>query len=106
MNIKNVLFIFDYITNRLPQSFAGTFQINRDNIDLRPTRQSDMMHVARCPLQFARRLSLYALQEIWNKQSRSIINVNNVSRFQFKNRIKATHLNTYQNQVRCMNEDA
>jgi hypothetical protein len=98
-----LMFIFDYITNKLPPSFAGTFQFNRDNLDLRPTRQSDMIRISRCPLQFARRLPLYALPEIWNKQSRSQMNVENVSRSQFKYQIKATYLNNYQSQVRCKN---
>jgi len=74
---QDLIFIFDYITNKLPLSFANTFQFNRDHLDLRPTRQADMIHIARCPLQFARKLSLYALPEIWNKQPRFQMNVDN-----------------------------
>ena len=99
-----LLFIFDYITNKLPISFASTFQFKRDNLDLRPTRQSDMIQVARCPLQFARRLPLYAIPEIWNKQSKSQMNVDSLSRSQFKYQIKTKYLNNYQSQVRCTNK--
>jgi hypothetical protein len=98
-----LLFIFDFISHTLPISFADTFKFNRDNPDSRTTRQSDMLCIARCKLQFARRLPLYAIPEIWNKQSRSY-NIDNLSRFQFKHRIQNKFLNAYQSNVRCMNE--
>ena len=72
---RALLFIFDYITNKL--SFANTVQFNQDHFVLRPTRQAAMIHIARCPLQFARKLSLYALLEIRNKQPRFQMNVDN-----------------------------
>jgi len=99
---KALLFLFDYITNQLPLSFVKTFQFNRDHLVLRLTRQADMIHIARCPLQFTRRLPLYVPPEIWNKQPRSQMNVNNLSRSQFKYQIKAKYLNNYQSRVRCM----
>jgi hypothetical protein len=99
-----LLFIFDFISHTLPISFADTFKFNRDNPDSRTTRQSDMLCIARCQLQFARRLPLYAIPEIWNKQSRSYLNIDNLSRFQFKHRIQNKFLNAYQSNVRCMNE--
>jgi len=99
-----LLFMFDYMANKLPISFAGTFTFNRDNPGSRLTRQSDMFHITRCQLQFARKLPLYAFPEIWNKKSRSILNVNNLSRSQFKNQIKAKYLITYQSHVRCLNK--
>ena len=98
-----LLFTFDYITNKLPLLFANTFQFNRDPLDLRSTRQADMIHIVRCPLQFGRRLPLYVLPEIWNKQLRSQMNVNNLFRFQFKYQIKVKYLNNYQSHVRCTN---
>ena len=98
---RALLFIFDYITNKL--SFANTVQFNQDHFVLRPTRQADMIHIARCPVQLARWLPLSAFPEIWNKQSRSQTNVDNLSRSQFKYQIKAKYLNNYQSQVRCMN---
>ena len=62
-----------------------------------------MSDETRCLLQFTRRLPLYALPEMWNKQSRSQMNVDNLSRSQFKYQIKAKYLNNYQSHVRCMN---
>ena len=53
----------------------GIFKYNRDNPDSRLTRQSDMFHIARCPLKFAQNLPLYTLPEIWNKQARSFTDV-------------------------------
>ena len=98
-----LLFIFDYITNKLLLSFSNTFQFDRDHLDLRQTRQVDMVHITRCPFQFTRRLPLYALPKIWNKQQRFQMNVDNLSRSQFKYQIKAKYLNNYQSQVRCTN---
>ena len=54
-----LMFMFDYITSKLPISFSGTFKFNRDIPDSRSTRQSDMFHIARCPLKFAQHLPLY-----------------------------------------------
>ena len=99
-----LLFMFDFIENKLPISFTGTFKFNRDNPESRPTRQSNMFYIARCQLQFARRLPLLALPEIWNNKSKSIMNVNTISRFQFKHKSKTAYLNTYQSHVRCKNE--
>ena len=98
-----LLFIFDNISNKLPWSFASTFQFNRDHLDLHPTRQLDMAHIARCLLQLARWLTPYALPETWNKQSRSQMNVDSLSRFQFRCQIKTKYLNNYQSHVRCAN---
>ena len=71
-----LMFMFDYITSKLSISFSGIFKFNRDNPDSRSTRQSDMFHIARCPLKFAQNLPLYTLPEIWNKQARSYTNAN------------------------------
>ena len=69
--------MFDYIASKLPISFSEIFKFNRDDPDSRSTRQSDMFHIARCPLQFARKLPLYTLPEIWNKQAGSFTNLKN-----------------------------
>jgi len=76
-----LLFIFDYKTDKLPLSFENTFHFNRDHLVLRPTRQADIIHIAICPLQFARWLPRFQM------------NVDNLSRSQFKYQIKAKYLN-------------
>ena len=86
--------MFDYITCKLTISFSGIFKYNRDNPDSRLTRQSDMFHIARCPLKFAQNLPLYTLPEIWNKQARSFTDVNlSRSRFKIHSRFKILYSN-------------
>ena len=76
-----LMFIFDYITNKFPLSLCGTFQFNQDYLDLCPTRQSNMINIIRCSTQVARRFTLSAFPEMWNKQSRSLRNVKQVISF-------------------------
>ena len=97
-----LMFMFDYIACKLPISFSGIFKYNRDNPDSRLTRQSDMFHIARCPLKFAQNLPLYTLPEIWNKQARSFTDVN-LSRSRFKYQTKNKFLASYESHVRCLN---
>ena len=97
-----LMFMFDYIACKLPISFSGIFKYNRDNPDSRLTRQSDMFHIARCPLKFAQNLPLYTLPEIWNKQARSFTDIN-LSRSRFKYQTKNKFLASYESHVRCIN---
>ena len=98
---STALFMHDFISHNLPKSFNNIFTINRDVPNSRPTRQSELLYVARCPSQFASKLPLYAFPKLWNKWVKRVALTGTrtsakrlISNFIFKN---------YPMQVKCTN---
>ena len=86
-----LLFIHNYVSNKLPESFNGTFVLNRDMMTSYITRQSNLFYEKKCLTHFANSLPLFNFPHIWNKwkntldmsMTRSQIKVN-VSLCQFQ----------------------
>ena len=95
------LFMFDYTQNMLPISFRSLFKYNHE-IQKRTTRQSHLLHISKCHVNFSSNLPLYAFPKIWNKHvdqgqhapSRSI----------FKSKHKQLYINSYSKTVKCKNK--
>ena len=96
---QTTLFMFDYNNNRLPVSFNSTFKFNYQIQNIRTTRQSNLLHVARCNSNFARNLPLYVFPQIWNKWYDMISE--RLSRSQVKSQTKNFFLNSYHSAVKC-----
>ena len=57
-NCEVILFMHDYVTNKLPISFNSTFKYHRDIQDDRQTRQSNLFYIDKCD-QMLQRCCLY-----------------------------------------------
>ena len=62
-----ILFVFDQLSNNLPDSFLNTFIFNHNMPSLRLTKQSDLLQMARCQSQFTSILLLYTFSLMWNR---------------------------------------
>ena len=62
-----LLFMHNYVSNKLPESFNGTFVLNRDMMTSYITRQSNLLYEKKCLTHFASSLPLFNFPHIWNK---------------------------------------
>jgi len=92
------LFMDDFISKRLPQSFDGLFRLNSDVQENRVRRQSSHMNVPRCNSALSSKLPLFNFLIIWNNWN-SICSTSNL-RSQTK---KSYILATYSASVKCNN---
>jgi hypothetical protein len=69
---QSLIFMYDYLSCRLPPSFNRTFTLNCDRTNCRPTRQSTLFYVPRCHSAFVRKLPLYFLPTLWNDWAKLI----------------------------------
>ena len=60
------LFIDDFISKRLPQSFDGLSRLNSDVQENRVTKQSSHMNIPRCNSALRSKLSLFNFPILWN----------------------------------------
>ena len=97
----SLLFVHDYISNNLPNSFNGCFPTNSEMPHSRATRQSRLLYVPNYPLKFAQRQPIGFLPTLWNKWNKLI--PENASRSKTKQIIKSTLLQDYPAVVRCEN---
>ena len=56
---QSLIFLFDYLLNKLPPSFNGTFTVNCERPNARPTRQSKLLFVPQCHSAFMRKQPLF-----------------------------------------------
>ena len=98
---QSLLFVHDYLSNKLPNSFNGCFPINSEMPNSRTTRQSRLLHVPKYSLKFSQRQPTGYLPSLWNKWTKLI--PENASRSQAKIIIKSTLLQDYPDVVRCEN---
>ena len=92
---QSLIFMYDYLSSRLPSSFNGIFSLNCDRPNGRATRQSTLFYTPRCHSAFARKLPLYFLPHAWNDW-KNIIKTDTLNRGYFKREIKHFILNKYQ----------
>jgi len=56
---QSLIFMFDYLLNKLPPSFNGTFTVNCERPNARSTRQSKLLFVPRCHSAFMNAKNIY-----------------------------------------------
>ena len=95
-----LLFMHDWINNKLPISFNGMFTLNRDRPKARETRQSDLLYEAPCKRIFAKRLPTYKYPTIWNYWA-TRINLSG-SKNQSKHLLKTRQLSSHQTKLMCV----
>jgi len=98
---QSLLFVHDYLSNKLPNSFNGCFPSNSDMPNSRTTRQSRLLHIPKYKSKFSQRQPIAFLPTLWNKWARLI--PEKASRSQAKRLIKSTLLQGYPYIVRCNN---
>lgn len=96
-----LLFMHDYINNKLPKSFEGTFSHNSDHQNAYLTRQRDMFNIPRTKSRFVDKLPLFCFPNLWNKNE-SLFNTH-TSRNNFKRIIKSAYIKEYKTSVTCTN---
>lgn len=96
-----LLFMHDFVRNRLPISFLNMFHRNRDINGTYETRQADLFYIAPTKSKLVDKLPLYAYPTLWNKWY-SVTEMN-VSRSCFKSRIKSVLISEYSDTVNCNN---
>ena len=82
---QSLLFISDYMSNHLPDSFNGCFPTNRD-MHSRTTRQSRLLHMPTYSSKYAQRQPLFFLPKLWNKWNTLL--PDNTSRYRTKRIIR------------------
>ena len=98
---QSILFMYDYISGKLPRSFAGTFPLNQDKQQTHTTRQSDLLYIPRYSSRYAQKLPEFHLPKIWNNWVRSL--PQNSSRNIIKKFTKSKLLRSYPEHVKCEN---
>ena len=97
---QSLIFMYDYLVNRLPPSFNGISTLNCDRSNGRATRQSTLFYTPRCHSAFVRKLPLYFLPHLWNDWTK-LIKCDSLTRGSFKRQVKVYTLNKYQSYVHC-----
>ena len=95
-----ILFMHDYIANKLPSSFNDIFIFNRDRPNSHNTRQSNHLYEERCLSKFSQNLPLYNFPKIWNKWT-AVLLIENTSRSNLKRNMMAAQLQKYLSMVDC-----
>ena len=98
---QSMIFIHDYRSGRLPISFDGTFPQNRDILNYKCTRQSELLYVPKYSTKFAQKSPAYQLPKLWNQWAISF--PENISRNAMKKLLKMRYMEIYQDQVTCNN---
>jgi len=99
--LEVLMFMHDFINNKLPLSFQNMFILNADIQNTYQTRQSNMFHMPLSKSRFVDKLPLLKFPSVWN--SFSEYNYINGSRKNLKRSFKSTHLNHYLSVVKCEN---
>ena len=94
-----LIFMRDYKTNNLPQSFSNLFLQNLDINTSHRTRQSELYYVPKCKNKFAWNLPYSIYPRVWNKWNNHI-DISTSKPF-FKNSIKKHMLEKYQALIKC-----
>ena len=96
-----MIFMHDYVNQKLPKSFVNTYCLNRDVQDVYLTRQNNMFKIPKTKSRFVDRLPLFQFPYLWNKH----INEIDVSlhRNSLKRTFKHKCFNSYNAVVNCDN---
>ena len=96
-----LLFMHNYVSNKLPESFNGTFVLNRDMMTSYITRQSNLLYEKKCLTHFASSLPLFNFPHIWNKWKNTLDM--SMTRSQIKVNVSLGHFQKYSDRVTCQN---
>ena len=96
------LFMHDYMTNNLPNSFQNTYMCNYEVHESHQTRRSNQLYIKRCDSRFAKTLPLYSFPVTWNKWAEHISCTE--SRPKFKKQVKKYILSSLVCKIRNMHK--
>ena len=96
-----LLFMHNYVSNKLPASFNGTFVLNRDMMTSYITRQSNLFYEKKCLTHFASSLPLLNFPLIWNKWEKTLDM--SMTRSQIKVNVSLCQFQKYSDRVTCQN---
>ena len=93
------IFIHDWITNSLPNSFTSLFAFNSSVTNVR-TRQSSLIYSERARTNFTAKLPKHGFPKIWNELPRTIheSKTKNI----LKNKLKSHYLTQYSSTINCV----
>ena len=100
--LKVILFVNDFIANKLPISFNNIFLFNHERPNSRNTRQSNLLYQERCCSKFSENMPLCNFPKIWNKWSYVLSN-QRTSRSHLKYSMMASQFLKYAPVVTCSN---
>ena len=100
--LKVILFVNDFIANKLPIKFNNIFSFNHERPNARNTRQSNLLYQERCCSKFSENMPLYNFPKIWNKWSYVFSN-QRISRSHLKYSMMAAQFLKYAPVVTCSN---
>ena len=101
--LEVLLFMHDYLNNRLPMSFNNVFPLNSDNANAYSTRQIHMFSLPRTKSRFVDRLPMYQYPTLWNNHPLTNTTALELSRNSLKRKVKDAFLNDYSAVVNCLN---
>ena len=91
----------DYISGKLPNSFDGEFPHNRDIMNYKCTRQSELLYIPKYSTKYSQNSPAYHLPKLWNTWARLF--PENVTKNVMKIFIKTKFTQKYQEHVKCQN---
>ena len=96
-----LLFIYDYLNNKLPSSFQGKFKYNHEMRASYQTRQSNLLYIPLSKSIFTSRLPVVTYPRIWNTYYCPTSET--TSRAMLKKYYKSLLLSKYQAVIVCLN---
>ena len=99
--LEVLLFMHDYMNDKLPSSFQNSFTLNYDVQESYITRQSNMFNIPMTKSRFVDRLPLIQFPIIWNKHAK--FHYSDMSEKAMKNSFKSARLAQYATNVICSN---
>ena len=101
--LEVLLFMHDYLNNRLPMSFNNIFPLNSENANAYITRQINMFSLPRTKSRFVDKLPIYQYPALWNKHLLTNTSALELSRNNLKRKVKHAFFNNYSVVVNCKN---
>ena len=98
---QSLICMHDYLSGKLPISFDGEFPHNRDIMNYKCTRQSELLYVPKYSTKYSQKSPAYHLPKLWNKWARLF--PENVIKNVMTKFIKTKFIQKYQEHVKCQN---
>ena len=100
--LEVMVFVNKFINNNLPTSFVDLYKFNHEVQLNHATRQSQKLHIQRCPTVFSSKLPLYIYPIIWNSWNFSDTS-STFPRAHIKSRVRSLLISKYREVVHCSN---
>ena len=99
-----LLFMTDYLNNKLPNSFQQTHHLNYEMLQ-RNTRQAQFFYIPRFRTNFSSKQPIVTFPSVFNKyyEDLNLKSIKDKSRKRIKRHLKLFFVNRYQTDIRCHN---